>query len=268
MEELVIQGFGGRKLFSPLAAFRRYIERDSARNVFKKMQEIHLERPLISFTFDDFPRSALIAGGEILKSFGSAGTYYASLGLLGGGSPSGQIFDLDDLKRTLGDGHELGCHTYSHCNAWETGTKEFEESIVQNGAALSRLIPGAEFKSLSYPISHPRPFTKRVVSKRFLCSRGGGQKLNAGRTDLNQLSAFFLEKVNGNIGPVKELIDLNNKVRGWIIFATHDVSREHGPYGCTPEFFKEVVEYSVKSGARVLPVVKALKVIQSEEPGN
>ena len=35
--------------------------------------------PLISFTFDDFPRSALWRGGTILRERGFVGTYYVSL---------------------------------------------------------------------------------------------------------------------------------------------------------------------------------------------
>jgi peptidoglycan/xylan/chitin deacetylase (PgdA/CDA1 family) len=39
--------------------------------------------PMISFTFDDFPRSALHVAGRILEDHGIAGTYYVSLGLMG-----------------------------------------------------------------------------------------------------------------------------------------------------------------------------------------
>ena len=50
------------------------------------------DRPLISFSFDDFPRSALFTGGALLEQYGVAGTYYASLGLMGKTSPTGEIF--------------------------------------------------------------------------------------------------------------------------------------------------------------------------------
>ncbi len=215
-------------------------------------------RPLISFTFDDFPKSALHTGGAILNGFGLTGTYYAALGLIGEETPTGLMFDADDLKRLLERGHELGCHTFSHCDSWETGTAAFKKSIIENRDALSRLIPGAEFRTFSYPITLPRPLTKRQIADYFLCCRGGGQTLNAGKADLNQLSAYFLEKSRGNIQAVKDLIDHNQKVHGWLIFATHDISESPTPYGCTPEFFAQVVEYAVNSGSRILPVARAL----------
>jgi peptidoglycan/xylan/chitin deacetylase (PgdA/CDA1 family) len=236
-----------------------YYRRKSASVVYRRPFVISPQRPLISFSFDDFPRSALLAGGAILNRLGLAGTYYASLGLLGREEPSGQMFVSGDIPTLLEQGHELGCHTFSHCDSWETETKTFEDSIIENRAALTRLFPSAEFKSFSYPISLPRPRTKAKVAEYFLCCRGGGQTLNVGRTDLNQLSAYFLEKSRHNIQTIKDLIDHNRQVRGWLIFATHDISDHPSPFGCTPEFFADVVQHAVSSGARILPVVRALE---------
>jgi peptidoglycan/xylan/chitin deacetylase (PgdA/CDA1 family) len=246
-----------------LERLRRYIQRNSASVLFKRSLEVRPSVPLISFTFDDFPRTALTSGGAILNRHGLSGTYYTSLGLIGKDSPSGPIFILDDLKPLLEQGHELGCHTFSHCNSWLTETKEFEESVIQNQRALSEIIPGAVFQSFSYPISEPRPLSKRAIAKHFLSCRAGGQTFNVGATDLNQLASYFLEKTRENIQPVKDLIDKNREARGWTIFSTHDVAPNPSPYGCTPEFFEEVVRYAVASGARILPVVKALETIRA-----
>src|SRR5450631_1280171 len=91
-----------------------YYQRKSARLLFRKPFLIRLQQPLISFTFDDFPRSALLVGGSILNNVGLAATYYASLGLIGKEAPSGQIFVADDLATLFDQGHELGCHTFAH----------------------------------------------------------------------------------------------------------------------------------------------------------
>ena len=144
----------------------------------KGPRQFSLDRPLISFTFDDFPRTALLNGGAILKRFGLTATYFTAMGLIGKDSPSGPIENEEDLIKALEDGHELGCHTYSHCHSWTTPTSTFEESVNLNGVALGELVPGHQFKSFSYPISEPRPLTKRAVSKYFQCCRAGGQTLN------------------------------------------------------------------------------------------
>lgn len=215
--------------------------------------------PLISFTFDDFPRSALLTGGRILENHGIAGAYYTSLGCMGQNGPSGELFILQDLKDLVDKGHELGCHTYSHLNAWETSTREFVRSIKQNKKALTELFPGAEFRTLSYPLEHPRPLTKRRASKEFRGCRGGGQKINHGTIDLNFMSAYFLDRRREDLDRVKSLIDENSKIRGWLIFGTHDVCDEPSLYGCTPGYFEEVVRHSVKSGATIRPVAYVLE---------
>ena len=250
---------------SPLLRVSRYVQRTSARRVFQRPQAIRLDRPLISFTFDDFPRTALLNGGAILKRFGLTATYFTAMGLIGKDSPSGQIAGVDDLMKALEDGHELGCHTYAHCHSWQTPTSTFEESVRLNGAAIGEVVPGLRFASFSYPISEPRPLTKRAVAKHFQCCRAGGQTLNKRTADLNQLAAYFLERSKNGLQEVRELIDQNKQDCGWIIFATHDITDNPSRYGCTPEFFENVVKYAVESGAEVLPVIQALKRIQSSE---
>ena len=244
--------------------FQNYYRRRVARLLFKRPLAINSQRPLISFTFDDFPRSALLAG-DLLNRFGFRGTYYVSLGLMGRETATGQMFVLDDLKALTKQGHELGCHTFAHCDSWDTTPQSFQDSIVKNAEELRRLLPGLEFKNFSYPISLPRPLTKAKTAGHFLSCRGGGQAFNVGTADLNQLSAYFLEKSRDDIQAVQAVIDRNRDARGWLIFATHDISENPTPFGCTPEFFEEVVQYAVSSGSQILPVMKALEVL--EAPG-
>lgn len=218
-------------------------------------------RAVISFTFDDFPRSALLTGGEILTQHGAIGTYYASLGLMGRDGPTGQIFHEADLQLLYRQGHELGCHTFDHKHAYDTAPAAFEESIIRNGQALKSLVPGAEFKSLSYPIGNPRPGTKRRSARHFGACRGGGQTYNRGEIDLNLLSSFFLEQSRDDLGAVCRIIDAACENCGWLIFSTHDVCETPTRFGCTSSFFEDVVRYSVKSGATIAPVGRALELI-------
>lgn len=239
--------------------------RTTAQWLFRRPFVIDSPAPLISFTFDDFPTSAWRTGGAILQRFGCAGTYYTALGLMGRQEASGPMFTLEDLQQLNREGHELGCHTFHHCHSWRTSPSVFESSIVENQQALSRVLPGASFTTFSYPICSPRPKTKRLVAGHFGSARGGGQVFNAGVADLNNLSAFFLEKSRNNPAAVKQMIDQNNNARGWLIFATHDVCGDPSPYGCTPEFFEEIVRYSAESGARILPVTKALEALSEAQ---
>lgn len=236
-------------------------QRITAHYLSQRPFAIKSQIPIVSFTFDDFPRSALLTGGVILQSFGLAGTYYASLGLIGTQSDTGAMFLLEDLKALTAQGHELGCHTFNHCHAWNTSPRLFEESVIENRRVLSTLMPATFFKTLSYPVSVPRGRTKRRVSEYFACCRGGGQTFNAGKADLNYLSAFFLEQARDNPAAIKHVIEQNSKAKGWLIFATHDISEQPTQWGCTPDFFEDVVQHSVHSGARILPVFQAYEAL-------
>jgi peptidoglycan/xylan/chitin deacetylase (PgdA/CDA1 family) len=237
--------------------------RNVARFFFRRPFAINSDIPFISFTFDDFPQSALLTGGAILKRFGLTGTYYASLGLMGKQAPTGPIFVPEDLKVLLEQGHELGCHTFAHWHSWETKPGVFEDSIIENRLALSELCPEASFRTFSYPTSPPRAQTKQKVARHFVCCRGGGQTFNVGTTDLNYLSGYFLEKARGNPEPVKNLINQNCWARGWLIFVTHDICKAPSPFGCTPDFFEDIVQCAVSSGARILPVVQAWEALRT-----
>jgi len=217
--------------------------------------------PLISFTFDDFPTSAFEVGGRILESHGYRGTYYTSAGLLGQSAPTGSIIPGEQLPAVVAVGHELGCHTYAHCDAALTPAAEFERSIQENRQVLKQLVPGETLRSLSYPIGSPRPSIKRRSGRHYQGCRAGGQTHNAGKIDLNYLKAFFLEQAVSDPESIYAAIDRACEVNGWLIFATHDVAESPTRFGCTPRLFEEVVSAVAKSRARVLPVSKALEEI-------
>ena len=240
-------------------------QRSAARFLFKRPFVINSQVPLISFTFDDFPRSALLTGGAILKRFGLSGTYYASFGLMGKKASTDLMFLAEDIAAVLEQGHELGCHTFAHCHSWETRATVFERSVVENGLVLDRLFPGAKFRTLAYPISPPRPETKRSIARHFACCRGGGQTFNVGTADLSHLSAYFMEQSRDAPEMLRNVIEQNRGARGWLIFATHDICKDPTPFGCTPEFFESIVRCAVDSGATILPVIRALEMLRASD---
>jgi peptidoglycan/xylan/chitin deacetylase (PgdA/CDA1 family) len=247
-----------------LERLRGRVQRTLSTELYRRPVRMRNTGPLISFTFDDFPRSALDVGGAILREHGAVGTYYAALGLLDVNEPVGRICSASDVARVIADGHELGCHTFAHCDAWGTPPVEFEASILDNQCALQRLAPGTEFSTMSYPINSPRPDTKRRTGRYFACCRGGGQRTNVGTADLNYLFAFFLEQSRDRPAAIRNIIDRNRTHRGWLIFATHDVAVHPSRFGCTPDFLEDILRWSRESGARILPVGQALSEVTGQ----
>lgn len=236
--------------------WRRFTIDRYARRDFRLSSDV----PHVSFTFDDFPRSAFTEGGRILAEQGVRGTYFVSFQLLGSPSVSGPIASREDLRAVLRDGHELGCHTFEHLDGCRSTVEAFERSIAANRAALAECVPGGNFPVFAYPLDGPVLSIKRAVGRHFVGCRCGGQSFNAGVIDLNLLNAYFLDKKNrGNLEAVRRVIEQNAAARGWLIFATHDVTAAPSDYGCEPGYFEAVVRLSLESGARVLPMMRACR---------
>src|SRR5271157_33462 len=136
-----------------LARARGRLALEATRVLFGRRLAVRTALPLISFTFDDFPRSAFLEAGSILRQYRALGTYYVSLSLMGKQSHLGPMFQAEDLRELAHVGHELGCHTFGHCHSWNTLPEVYERSIVENQQALTEVLPGASFQTFSYPHS-------------------------------------------------------------------------------------------------------------------
>jgi hypothetical protein len=245
----------GRSLLGRLpSAYARRMARWFGRRPFTLRNKF----PIVSFTFDDFPRSALLTAGDFLEQSGARGTYFVSYGLKGQVTPTGEAFCNEDLMRLRACGHELGCHTFHHYPAWDTSAANYATSVVLNAASLV-----TRLETHSYPINYPRPGTKRRIEQCFRACRGGGQTFNRGTVDLNYLRSFFLEQSRDDVAAIEHVIEATAEACGWLIFSTHDVCQNPTRFGCTPVFFEKVVRISLRSGARILLMSAALDAVEA-----
>ena len=208
---------------------------------------------VVSFTFDDFPRSAWVNGGPILEKFDCRGTYYAAMGLAGTESPLGPMFEFDDLRAAAAQGHEIACHTFSHRDCCHAAPAEIAAEVERNAAALSELAGAAPFQNFAYPFGGVSQTAKQTLAGRFASCRGTGRGLNRGTADLADLLSTSIYGRDFNRDRLCQLIDDAHASGGWIIFYTHDVAEEPSPFGCTPEQLQAIVAYAAEN-ASVLPV--------------
>src|SRR5262249_26523839 len=159
--------------------------------------------------------------------------YFVSFQLLNTASVSGQIASLPDLEALLNDGHELGCHTFAHLDGSVVSAAEFERSIDENRTALVESGLKDRLDVFAHPLNGAAVSTKKIPAARFGGCRGGGQTFNDGVIDLNLLNAYFLDgRSRGPIDEIADLIERNAASKGWLIFATHDVTARPSAYGC------------------------------------
>ena len=229
-----------------------------ARNVGLNALDTRLRGPLVSFTFDDFPRSALDEGGRMLRERGWAGTYFAAGSFCGRRVDGLDYFDRDDLVRAAEEGHEIGCHTFGHLRLPQAGPEEIEADLARNAGFVAEVLPGHRLSSFAYPFGDLRLGQKALIARRFPICRGIWPGLNAGRMDFAQLKAVSLERrMSGNVD-VEAWLDRAEAERGWLIFFTHDVSDDPSPYGASRRSFEAAADAVARRGIRVLPMKNAV----------
>jgi peptidoglycan/xylan/chitin deacetylase (PgdA/CDA1 family) len=213
--------------------------------------------PIVSFSFDDFPRTSYYAGGAILEEFGARGTYYVAAGLMNTSTELGELFVENDLYSLLEKGHELGTQTFHHSSGRSVSLTAFHGD-VQKGIKAVEHLPGHNSTNFAYPYGHVTLRTKKTLGPVLTSSRSVIPGFNGPEIDLNLLLANRLYGDIDSSRQVEELILQNVKQRSWIIFYTHDVRPNPSEYGCTPELFKFAVSCAARSGSRILTVQKAL----------
>jgi len=231
-------------------------------STFQRQKALHHDRePVVSFTFDDFPRSALEIGGMILRSYGACGTFYAAMGLMGQMSDKGELFCAEDLKQLLTEGHELGSHSFSHLSCRRTPQDFFLTDVEKGRDEVKKFIGDFVPQHFSYPYGHFNLRVIRCISRTFASCRSVIKGINLSPINPLLLRANNLYSTTIDTDAMTSLLWKNNRMRGWLIFYTHDVREKPSRWGCRPNEFEKAVRLAVRMGARVLTVGAALKAV-------
>jgi peptidoglycan/xylan/chitin deacetylase (PgdA/CDA1 family) len=223
--------------------------------------------PIVTFCFDDFPRTAGRAGADIVERHGGHATYFVCAGLLGTSDADGEYADADDLIELVARGHEIACHSFSHLDGLRVGRRHLLEDLHRNAAAIADIIEGHRLLNFAYPFGRVSLGAKLATARRFATARGIEPGINQGTADLAQLRCNLLYPPKSNFETARRLIGSNARRRGWLIFLTHDVRNEPTPYGCTAGELEAIVNAAVASGAQILSIAEALPRVGVEELG-
>jgi peptidoglycan/xylan/chitin deacetylase (PgdA/CDA1 family) len=229
------------------------------RSMYRRTRSIDLQRPVVSFCFDDFPRTAYTAGGAILRSLGTRGTYYASLGLMNTTNELGPQLTQDDIESLLIDGHELSSHTYHHWSARRVTLDAFEKDVLHGRDAVRSMTGSDEVDNFAYPYGHVTLASKKRLTVELCSCRGIYPGINGPEIDLNLLRANSLYGDVNELPRVESLLAETARRRGWVIFYTHDVQQNPSPFGCTPALLDSVVALTLERGFQVLPVSQVVR---------
>ena len=239
------------------------LRRRYARLVHRRPARVRLDRPMVSFSFDDAPLSAVENGAALLEARGARGTFFIAMGLAGRTGPMGRFAGAGDLERLVKAGHELGCHTHSHLDCGQASVADIEAEVLKSRAALTGL--GAPTPvTFAYPYGDVSPAAKRALAGRFALLRALHHGLIRDGADLNQAPAVGIEGPGGEAVATRWLEQALSE-RAWLILYTHDVAEDATPWGCTPQVLGRLIDRALAGGADVVTVEEGCRRIGSTD---
>lgn len=250
------------EVYAPAKGLSARVARRLTRYAARRPLNILTERPLISFSFDDCPQSAMLNALPALEKRGWRGTIYAAMGLCETTNHLGLHLSEAELKAISEAGHEIGNHTFSHCDANAVSTEEFLMDIAKTTERFAALnIPAA--KTFAYPYGEVKTATKKALSKEYELLRSIHDIGNNTHIDLNQAASQRLYSGQSFKKCLNLISSLKDTPR-WITFFTHDVRDKPSEFGCTPAEFEQILEAAYAVNAEVLPIADALKRVRGD----
>jgi peptidoglycan/xylan/chitin deacetylase (PgdA/CDA1 family) len=229
--------------------------------LFARTVAMRNRRAIVSFTFDDFPRSAVSNGAGVLEDHGARGTFYLT------GSYCGQVVDdvaqycAEDLAALAAARHEIGCHTFTHPRVSMLSATALNREINLNSAFLARHLPGTELRTFAYPFGDVSFAATMRLQSRFAACRSSQPGLNIGRADLGRLRAVRLyDRVIG-AEDVSDIIKQAVTRTAWLIFYTHDVAQTPSSFGCTISLLEHALKSAIFADAEIRPVGAAIEAV-------
>lgn len=234
----------------------------TAKLVEKKYAYFPPTRKIVSFSFDDFPITAIDNGARLLESREVRGTFYSSLGMAGTLSSSGKIATQEEMLAISGRGHECACHTFGHLDCAETSSQFLLEDCRYN-QETAKGIAGVEFQSFAYPYGSFNLASKRVIGRIFDSARTTEPGINVKKIDLAALRGIALYERFG-IETAKLWLSKLDETGGWMIFYTHDVTDIPSRFGCSIDHFERVLDLCLENGVQIATVAGVTEMFSAE----
>lgn len=220
--------------------------------------------PIVTFTFDDFPKSAADIGAQIVESVGGRATYYACTSFEGSRTTTGNQFDRSDIEALQIAGHEIGAHSHTHLDCAKSSVEAAHEDIQLN---LSRLadLGALDIQNFAYPYGETQLALKRALVGKFQTARGVLAGQNTEHSDCMQLRAFELAEESWTIERAKKALVSAADKPSWIVFFTHGVTPSAESYGTTPNDLRELATIAQDIGADILTVKQAMQRLSAND---
>ncbi len=248
--------------YSPSRSFSAKIKRRLTQWRVTAPLCIQPDKPIVSFTFDDFPKSAANEGAEILENVNGKGTYYACSSLAGTNTRTGEQFDASDIAALQRSGHEIGAHTHSHLDCSKAKLSDIHDDIALNLRRLSEM-GASNITQFAYPYGETQIDLKRGLVKDFQSARGVLPGINNAGADRMQLRAFELTPDPRTIQRAGAALRAAQTSPTWIVLFTHDVHQSPSSFGVHSEDLRQLTKMARDIDAEILSVSGAMNYMKA-----
>lgn len=245
--------------YEPDRTLKGKLRRRLIRLAHRRPAKVSLERPMVSFSFDDAPATACEAGAKALEARGLRGAYYFAAGLAGRDGPMGRFATGEDARRLHDAGHEIACHTFSHLDCGQSSRATTLADVDRNAESLVAWGVG-EPVNFAYPYGDVGGPAKTALAGRFKVLRALHHGLVSNGTDLNQAPAVGIEGEDGE-AVANGWLDKAKARKAWLILYTHDVVDQPSQWGCTTDALERLIDRSVAEGFDVVTVAEGARRI-------
>lgn len=222
-----------------------------------------LDASIISFSFDDCPKSAITNGLPLVEAEGWRSTIFVATALCETTNHLGLHMSEADIIDVHSRNHEIADHTFSHLSANDANVKDFVADVERNQQALTKLgLPRS--RHFAYPYGHVSPALKRALSNKFQTLRGVVSSENPVQDGnlLNAMRVYSNDSIDLALSQIKEA----KNTPQWLHLFTHDIRDTPSEFGCTIEDFKTIIAAVKDSALRVMTVDDAYHIITKTRP--
>jgi peptidoglycan/xylan/chitin deacetylase (PgdA/CDA1 family) len=242
-----------------LSALKARVSNRLARDFASAPHRMRNDGPMVSFTFDDIPKSAATTGAQLLREYNAQATFYVAGSLADQWSGHWDGFSAEDIVRLHHEGHEIACHTFSHLRTTDLGAATMAAEIEKNRRYLTALDPSIKIENFAYPFGLASVARKGQLRKTFRSSRGILPGVNSGIVDLQFLHAMPLTDEHIDHEGIDRAFDEAVAKNGWLIFYGHDVEDRPSPYGCTAQMLRHALDAAARRNIPAVSVANALQ---------
>jgi peptidoglycan/xylan/chitin deacetylase (PgdA/CDA1 family) len=244
-------------VYTPDLSIKGKARRRLVRLVRRRPARMALDRPMVSFTFDDAPASALSRGRAVLEASGVRGSFYIAADLAGREGPMGRFATADEIRAAAAAGHEIASHTHNHLDCGAQDRRAIEADAARNDAALQAWgLPRPT--NFAFPFGDVSAAAKAALGRRFDVLRALHHGVIENGADLNQAPAVGVEGPDGE-GLAWRWLERAAARKAWLILFTHDVSDTPSPWGCTPAALERLIQGAQVAGFDIVTVAEGAR---------